>query len=198
MFTSTHIVNVLTESPFLADDVPTVYCDVDGVLANFYAGMEKYLNIPEHSIEEFLSRNGGWSYIEQQEPHLFAKLPLLPDAKGLIQGLIFARDSGKINLFILTAIPEQWYHSSMRHSATQDKVTWITRHFQKIPAKNVIVVRRQDKQTYAKTHAQKKDAPPVLIDDFGKNIREWEHAGGFGIKHLSGASSLRALYTYLE
>lgn len=198
VFLSDHIIDILVESPSKDNVIPTVYCDLDGVLADFYTGVEKYINVSRNQLENFLSKQNGWKTIEKKEPHLFAKLPLLPDAKGLMRGLTSWRDMGKINLFVLTAIPNEWYRSPMRNIATQDKIMWVTRHFPQIPAKNVFVVRRENKQDYAARHAIGGDSSPVLIDDFGKNIREWEQVGGLGIKHTSSTSSLQALYTYLE
>lgn len=195
---SNRILEAILESPF-AGETPSVYCDLDGVLANFYAGMEKYIGVPQKNVNHFLTNQDGWAKIEKKEPHLFAKLPMLPDAKGLMNGLLSFRDKGQIDLYILTAIPDEWASSpTMRKVAILDKVQWVTRHFQKIPARNVIVVRREEKQNYAQTHIDAGDPPPVLIDDYGKNITEWESAGGFGIKHTGSMSSLRALYTYLE
>lgn len=197
---SLRILNILlTESPFPAGTTPHVFCDVDGVLANFYAGLEVHFGVDKKSVNDFLLNRDGWELIANEEPHLFAKLPLLPDAKGLISGLTRLRDNGKIRLSILTAIPDEWYRdATMRKRSTQDKVTWITRHFQKINAKDVLVVRRRDKQEYVSDELTAGNPAPVLIDDFSKNIREWEHAGGLGIPHTSGSTSLLALHTYLE
>jgi len=189
----------LLESPFAAGQVPQVFCDVDGVLANFYEGMRRDFGVPKEKVNDFLVNKNGWAIITKQNPHLFATLPLLPDAKGLIAGLTQLRDKGQIKLSILTAIPDEWYHDAvMRKVSTQDKINWVTRHFQKIPPQNVLVVRREDKQKYAKAQRAIGRPPAVLIDDFSKNIREWEMAGGLGILHTSSMQSLRQLVTYLN
>lgn len=190
---------LLGESPFSQGKVPHVFCDVDGVLADFYAGVLRDFGISKGQVNTFLTAKHGWATIAKKKPHLFASLPLLPDAKGLIAGLTKLRDAGQIKLSILTAIPDEWYHdATMRKISTQDKVRWITRFFQNIPAKNVLVVRRQDKQKYAIGQGRAGFPPPVLIDDFGKNIREWEQAGGLGIQHTTSMSSLQQLSNYLN
>lgn len=189
----------LEESPFLKGQVPHVFCDVDGVLANFYAGMMRDFGISKDKVDDFLINKNGWDIITKKKPHFFASLPLLPDAKGLIAGLTQFRDKGQIKLSILTAIPNEWYDDPiMRKISTQDKIQWITRFFQTIPAKNVLVVRRQDKQKYARAQKAVGHPPAILIDDFPKNIREWEMAGGVGIIHTNSMNSLQQLYNYLN
>lgn len=193
------ILNILLESPFSGNARPHVFCDIDGVLANFSKGLEQSLGVSEANIDEFLLQQGGWEYIANNHPHLFAKLPTLPDARGLVSGLVSYRDAGAIRLSFLTAIPTQWYEDAqLRKSSTQDKITWVTRHFQKIPAASVLVVRRRDKRLAAKKEIRNGAPPPVLIDDFKKNIREWEQEGGLGVHHESGLKSLQALHNYLE
>lgn len=179
--------------------MPHVFCDMDGVIANFYAGMEQYFHVSPANVDKFLVQQEGWKTIAKKEPHLFAKLPMLPDARSLMNGLAQLRDDHFIRLSMLTAIPDEWYaNREMRRIATQDKIHWVTRYFQRIPAENVLVVRRKDKATYAKGQMSVGHPRPILIDDFGKNIREWEAAGGIGIKHTSATDSLRHLVVLLN
>lgn len=174
--------------------MPHVFCDIDGVIANFYAGMKLFFNISPDKLDGFLRGGGGWKEIAKKEPHLFAKLPLLPDAKQLMAGLDIFRKRKLIRLSILTAIPDEWYADPvLRRVGTADKIAWVTRHFPQIPAANVLVVRRKDKASYAKAQVAAGQLQPILIDDFGMNIREWEAAGGFGIKHTHAADSVYAL-----
>lgn len=174
--------------------MPHVFCDIDGVIANFYAGMKRFFNIPPDKVDAFLRLEGRWKEIAKKEPHLFAKLPLLPDAEQLMSGLDIFRKRKLIRLSMLTAIPDVWYADPvLRRAATADKITWVTRHFPQIPAANVLVVRRKDKASYAKAQVAAGQPQPILIDDFGMNIQEWEAAGGFGIKHTRAADSVYAL-----
>ena len=174
--------------------MPHVFCDMDGVVANFYAGMKRFFNISPDKVDAFLRLEGRWKEIAKKEPHLFAKLPLLPDAEQLMANLDIFRKRKLIRLSMLTAIPDVWYADPvMRRVATADKITWVTRHFPQIPAANVLVVRRKDKVSYAKAQVAAGQPQPILIDDFGMNIREWEAAGGFGIKHTHAADSVYAL-----
>lgn len=190
--------DLLGEAP-VQGKPPHVFCDVDGVLANFYEGMLRELGVPKSQVNDFLVNKGGWEIISEKKPNLFAVLPLLPDAKKLMSGLITLRDKKRIKLSILTAIPDEWYHDpTMRKVSTQDKVRWITRFFQTIPPQNVLVVRREDKQKYAKAQQAIGNPPAVLIDDLQKNIREWEMVGGVGIHHTSSINSLQRLVDHLN
>ena len=67
--------------------MPHVFCDMDGVVANFYAGMKRFFNISPDKVDAFLRLEGRWKEIAKKEPHLFAKLPLLPDAEQLMANL---------------------------------------------------------------------------------------------------------------
>lgn len=198
-FTEFVLTDVLREAPKSPRMVPHVFCDVDGVLANFYAGMEHYFGVSQKDTNHFLTARHGWDKIASKEPHLFGKLPLLPDARQLVTGLVQLRDHGLITLSILTAIPDEWYHdSTMRRISTADKIQWVTRYFQRIPAQNVLVVRRVDKASYVKGQLAAGKPRPILIDDFGKNIREWEAAGGVGIQHTNAMHSLQSLVTMID
>lgn len=194
----TALLDEAPKKPQTGQFIPHVFCDMDGVVANFYAGLEQYFGVRRERVDTFLTQQGGWKIITQKQPHLFAKLPALPDARALMNGLITLRDHNLIRLSMLTAIPEEWYHdSTMRRVSSQDKVNWITRHFQRVPADAVLVVRRVDKASYVHAQLAVGHPRPILIDDFGKNIREWESAGGIGIQHKTATDSLRQLVTLL-
>ena len=55
---------------------------------------------------------------------------------------------------------------------------------------NVHLVLRSQKKSYAKT---KEEKPNVLIDDYAKNIKEWEASGGIGILHTDVGKTINKL-----
>jgi 5'(3')-deoxyribonucleotidase len=196
--TYTALLGEAPKKPQKEQFIPHVFCDVDGVVANFSAGIEQYFDVRFVQINKFLVQQDGWNIIKKKQPHLFDKLQLLPDARFLMNGLTTLRDYNRIRLSMLTAIPDEWYYDRlMRRMSSQDKVNWITRHFQRVPADAVLVVRRIDKASYARAQLAIGHPRPILIDDFGKNIHEWESAGGIGIKHKNATDSLRHLITML-
>ena len=48
---------------------------------------------------------------------------------------------------------------------------------------------RSQKQKYAMSDGK----PNVLIDDYIKNIKEWEAKGGIGVHHIDVASTMNKL-----
>jgi hypothetical protein len=53
----------------------------------------------------------------------------------------------------------------------------------------VNLVKRADKKKYATTDGK----PNVLIDDYIKNIKEWEKKGGIGVHHTEVGKTLAEL-----
>jgi len=51
------------------------------------------------------------------------------------------------------------------------------------------LVKRKQKQLYAMTNGK----PNVLIDDYIKNIKEWEAKGGIGIHHTNVSKTITDL-----
>ena len=54
---------------------------------------------------------------------------------------------------------------------------------------NINLVLRSQKQKFATTD----EKPNVLIDDYKKNIREWESQGGIGILHTNVVKTISNL-----
>lgn len=184
-----------------ADLVPRVFCDMDGVVADFHTPIvRKYKLGGSSEVNKFLAQPNVWHTIAKDWPNLFATLPLMPDAKQLMKTLIQLRDKGHIKLAMLTAVPTEWYADrSKRDTTRRDKQRWISTHFPEIDTHNVIVCRRSDKVKYALKQRSMGTHAPVLIDDFDKNIREWHSVGdGIGILHRSAASSITELHQYLR
>lgn len=186
--------HILMENFVDPNEPRPVYCDMDGVLVDFYGGLkEKYPQLKtNHDIEAFLGRPGAWEEIGKDYPHLFRDLPKLQDADELISALLSLRDKNKIKLYILTAIPSEHAMPFVR----EDKKAWIQKHYPQIPSANVFVVKRSQKKQFAVVFEPQ--PPAILIDDFKKNITEWHSAGGLGIQHRDTPSTLRKLKTALR
>jgi hypothetical protein len=59
----------------------------------------------------------------------------------------------------------------------------------KIKRGNINLVKRADKQKYATTDGK----PNILIDDYKKNIVEWESKGGIGVHHTEVGKTIAEL-----
>lgn len=191
---------LLEDITFVASSPDTsirnVYCDMDGVLANFVSGFRQLY--PEltsaEDVDMFLRRPQAWRDVMREHPDLFAKLPMMKDATQLMSMLQRLARQKRINLFILTALPNEMLQSR----ANLDKRNWAYEHF-RISPKRVLICRRSDKAKYAMIDKMEGRPASILIDDFGKNIREWQQKGtGIGILHKSAARSLTALATALQ
>ena len=89
----------------------------------------------------------------------------------------------KGNVYIISASP------NLR--ADIDKIEWITKHLPNINLlTNVFLCRvGEDKAKYIESKLNIKiDKTCVLLDDYTKNLNEWENAGGVGIKRLTSVS----------
>jgi len=174
--------------------VRNVYCDMDGVLADFIGGMERLYKLSGAvAVERFLSVPHAWDEVYETHPDIFAQLQPLADAAALMRALKQLERDKRINLFILTAVPNELLHSR----AILDKKDWMFRHFQIDPRK-VFVGTRKDKSKYALIDKMEGRQPSILIDDFKKNIQEWEQLGsGEGIQHFTTARTLSQLQKLL-
>ena len=74
-------------------------------------------------------------------------------------------------------------------SSKNGKMKWLSKNT-KFKRGNIHLVSREQKQAFAKNT---KDEPNVLIDDYIKNIKEWEAKGGIGIHHTSVPKTLNEL-----
>ena len=156
---------------------PIIYCDMDGVLADLVGHIGKLYGkkLTNGTFDEFV--NPKKPEIDEKYPHLFAELPFMAGAKRLWQAIT------RHDVRILSAYPSKW-----QPNGKADKAEWIKKNLNPLPNK-VHLVLRSEKKLYAKTGG----TANILIDDWGKNIAEWEAAGGIGIKHTSVATTLARL-----
>ena len=68
------------------------------------------------------------------------------------------------------------------------KMKWLSKNT-KFKKFNIKLVLRSEKQQYAMTNGK----PNVLIDDYIKNIKEWEAKGGIGIHHTDVGKTINEL-----
>ena len=83
------------------------------------------------------------------------------------------------NIYIISASPNE--------QADVDKVQWITKYLPNINLlTNVFICRvGEDKAKFLKSKGITINKTTVLLDDYTKNLTEWENAGGVGIKRLT-------------
>ena len=162
----------------MADGKPVVYLDMDGVLADFFGGVEKMYGV-QHWKEltsdktkdlktEVINRITGTDF--------FATLPKFDNADELIS-MVKEFTGGN---FSINTSPLRGDHEN----STKYKKLWISNNIQQ--PDEIIVTGR--KESYAKNKAS--GTPNILIDDRPVNIQRWQGAGGYGILYQANRDSL--------
>ena len=160
------------------DGKPTVYLDMDGVLADFFGGVEKMYGVDHWKKltndktkdlkKEVIDRITGTDF--------FATLPKFQSADALID-MVKKFTGGK---FSINTSP---LRGDNENSGKYKKV-WISNN---IDTPDEIVVTGR-KESYAKDKGT--GTPNILIDDRPVNIQRWQDAGGYGILYQANRDSL--------
>ena len=170
----------------MADGKPTVYLDMDGVLADFFGGVEKMYGV-EHWKEltndktkdlkkEVIDRITGTDF--------FATLPKFSTADALID-MVQKFTGGK---FSINTSPLRGDHEN----SGKYKKLWIQNNIEQ--PDEIIVTGR--KESYATDKAS--GTPNILIDDRPVNIQKWQAAGGYGILYQANRDSLSKVQEALD
>ncbi len=153
------------------EDLPDIYCDMDQVLCNFMKGADKAIGEPFI----YADKVERWKKISNTKG-FWANLEWMPGAERLYKRI------AKYNPYILSA------YSKRDNNSRAGKLKWLSRNTN-FKRSRIYLVQRADKKNYATTS----DKPNVLIDDYMKNIKEWETNGGIGIHHTSVSKTLGEL-----
>jgi nicotinic acid mononucleotide adenylyltransferase len=170
----------------MEDAKPVVYLDMDGVLADFFGGVEKMYGV-EHWKQltndktkdlkkEVIDRITGTDF--------FATLPKFSSADALID-MVKKFTGGK---FSINTSPLRGDHDN----SAKYKKLWISNNIEQ--PDDIVVTGR--KESYAKDKGT--GAPNILIDDRPINIQKWQAAGGYGILYQANRDSLEKIKKGLE
>ena len=155
-------------------DTPTIYCDMDGVIADFVTYTSKRLG------KSFKDEN--WLDLPED---MFYQLSPMSDA------FVLWKFIGKYNPNILTAVPRKAEsRGAVSERAADDKKRWVKKHFN-VPENRVYAVLRQFKEKFAKDGRDGR--PNLLIDDHIKNVKAFKRAGGLGVLHLNAHNTIKEL-----
>jgi len=153
------------------ESLPRIYCDMDQVLVAFLAGTKKITGQDFRKMD----RDSRWKAVSNT-PKFWENLEFMPGARRLLQRI------QKYDPYILSAFTDR------DSSSKAGKFKWVQKNT-KIPKSRTLVVKRAQKQAYATHNGQ----ASVLIDDYIKNIKEWENKGGIGIHHTDVSKTLNEL-----
>ena len=167
-----------------------LYCDQDGVLADFAKPAEKFFHVDFSGWVTLTAED--WGRYREAHPKMWEEIPVMPFARELWDVIAPYRPS------ILTAVP----HRGEWADVGEQKLNWFKIHFPDFglyPEQQFHAVQREEKQNFAR---QIDGLPNILIDDMEKNIVEWERAGGIGIHYKPSWDGIdqvqKLLATYSE
>lgn len=155
--------------------MPTIYLDMDGVLADFNTAARQHLQATV-ADEQDAEKNGRWpahSWHKLIEvPNFYRHLPKTSMADDLVALARRFRDELGWELRILTAIPTK----NEVPDVFQDKFDWIQEYY---PDIRICF----GPYSYDKfKHARPGD---ILVDDRSSNCTEWAEAGGTAVRVFS-------------
>ena len=170
----------------MANGKPTVYLDMDGVLADFFGGVEKMYGV-EHwkQLTNDKTKDLKKEVIDRiTGSNFFATLPKFSTADALID-MVKKFTGGKFS--INTSPLRGDNENSAKH-----KKTWISNNIAK--PDDIVVTGR--KESYAVDKGT--GTPNILIDDRPINIQRWQGRGGYGILYQANRDSLDKVKKGLE
>ena len=155
------------------NSTPEVYVDMDGVLVDFFTEWAKlmkvktYRDIPKRDIPKALKKI-------VDTPNFWEDLPALAGYKELLSTIKKLKGKYKILSSPLANDP----------NVDPGKREWVRRNLGFFQPEQVII--DHNKKKYA---TQSDGTPNLLIDDFGKNVKAWQSAGGIAIKHHTSTTN---------
>jgi hypothetical protein len=176
---------------------PAIFCDLDGVLVDFIAGIQK---LSGGKKPDEMSIGRIWATVAKKQT-FFESLDWTPDGKELWEAIRHLQPT------ILTGVP-----SNKPDVVGEQKASWCQREFQCLiqhvdkaatkPQQHAVVSTTGKKRKDAITvvscwskfkHLECKVPGSILIDDRLKLLKTWESAGGIFVHHTDTQSSLQRL-----
>ena len=150
-----------------------IYCDMDQVLCDFLGAAEKVVGepFPDNKIpkDEKKAMNAA-------KKNFWHTLPWFEGGRDLWKNITKNPDN---EVYILSA------YASWDFNCKPGKKAWIKKNLRPSPSK-VYLVKREQKQDFSG-----KDS--ILIDDYIRNIKEWEKTGGKGVHHINRNTTIAKL-----
>lgn len=157
--------------------MPTLYLDMDGVVADFDEYAHRTLGLPP---SEGVYPDDVWQQLAKN-PRIYRDLLPTPYATQLFQECVNFCLKHNYEWAFLTAVPK----GNDVKFAFYDKVEWAQKHFPFTPV--FFGPFSKDKHQHCRVG-------DILIDDRRSNVEEWQAVGGTAILHKSLDSTLTQLH----
>lgn len=146
------------------------YFDMDGVVARYQR-------------EAYTGENPIWL---RKNQHYFKDLE--PDRKMLeVIDRVHQRSryTGE-HIYLLTSIP---MNGAIFNEHFHDKISWAKTWFPYLDIDDILisVTSKRDAVEYIQNHQLSEN--DILIDDYNKNLFDWQHNGGISIKYCNGLNN---------
>ena len=153
----------------------TLYLDMDGVIADFFTGLEKYFNVKHWKdipkTEESIMGLKGTDY--------FNTLEVYPTSRELVE---FAKQTGDWGICSSPLRGD-------RDNSAYWKRVWLTNQGFMPNVENLIFTGQKERYATNKIDG----SPNILVDDKPDNISRWIAKGGIGIRYQANQDSLDEL-----
>jgi 5'(3')-deoxyribonucleotidase len=153
--------------------MPTIFIDMDGVVADFDRGAADALNVSNSQLAQAKSAGrwdkDSWDILVKEYPRLYRDLPKMPKADRMMKMAVKFKNDFDWELRMLTAVPKD---NDMPY-AFQDKITWMARYY---PGIDVWF------GPYSRDKSHHCVPGDILVDDRKDNCENWRLAGGLAIR----------------
>jgi hypothetical protein len=167
---------MITLKQFEAKGNAKIFLDMDGVLADFIKGVH------DTTGEDFTSPDLNKGAKGKIKADIEAKSDFWHTLDWQPGGQELYRYVKSSQPYILSA------YANWDKNCKAGKNFWIKKNLM-IPKQRINLVKREEKKDYAVIDG----VANILIDDYIKNIKEWESAGGIGIHHTDTAKTINTL-----
>lgn len=161
---------------------PRVYLDLDGVVANFFAGYQE-LN-PAVRSEREMPDGPDSTYDLMRDTDFFYRLPVYSSAQELVATIL----EFVPGYTVLTAPLHGDYANSKRW-----KTRWVVENLHPAPRRVIVTAHKWRHAVDPHTGVAN-----VLIDDKQKNLRPWRQSGGHAIEYFAPRTPVSEVQARLQ